>query len=479
MQRASGNPSLIPAHPAYSRRQLLQAGGLGLLGLSLGDVAALRGEGAAPRAPVHRPKSVIYIFLTGGLAQHESFDMKPEAPAEVRGEFEPIATRSPGVFICEHLPQLAARSDKWSVCRSVSHSWSEHVQGTCLMLSGRSDLPPGFTNKPKPTDFPGLSAVAGRMIAGRSYLPGSAVLPYAITTPGTGAGLMGAEHDPWLLNAAPDSSWSGAQPNSFDHQRRPTYRTSEDFFSTPSLDLADGVNQLRLDARRQLLTMVERQQQEIARSATLESQQQYRTGAFDLLTSGDVRSAFDVEQNDPAILDAYGRNTFGYSLLLAARLVEVGVGMVQVNLGRGGFDTHGNAFDHLKNLLLPPLDQSVAALIDDLEARGLLEDTLIVMASEFGRTPKITRLPQFYELPGRDPLGPVQSVFFAGGGVPGGTVIGASDKVGGFPIDQMQTPESVAATIYSALGIPENADWHDDNGRPYHVYQASPIAGLV
>ena len=225
--------------------------------------------------------------------------------------------------------------------------------------------------------------------------------------------------------------------------------------------------------------MVERQQQEIASSAVLESQQQYRTARFNLLTSGDVRNAFDVEQNEPQTLDAYGRNTFGYSLLLAARLVEVGVGMVQVNLGRGGFDTHGNAFDHLKNLMLPPLDQSVSAFLDDLESRGLLEDTLIVMASEFGRTPKITRLPQHYELPGRDHWGPVQSVFFAGGGVPGGTVIGASDKVGGYPIDQMQTPESVAATVYSALGIPPDADWHDDNGRPFHVYQASPIAGLV
>jgi hypothetical protein len=317
------------------------------------------------------------------------------------------------------------------------------------------------------------------MIAGRNVLPGSAVLPYSITTPGTGGGQMGAEHDPWLLNAAPDSSWSGAQPNSFDHQRRPTYRTDNSFFTTPSLDLADGVNQLRLDARRQLLEMVERQQREIARSAVLESQQQYRSGAFDLLTSGDIRRAFDVEQNPPEVLDAYGRNTFGYSLLLAARLVEVGVGMVQVNLGRGGFDTHGNAFDHLRNLLLPPLDQSVSALIKDLESRGLLDDTLIVMASEFGRTPKITRLPQFYELPGRDHWGPVQSVMFAGGGVPGGTVIGASDKVGGFPIDQMQTPESVAATIYHTLGIPPDAHWYDSTSRPYQVYHAAPIAGLV
>jgi uncharacterized protein (DUF1501 family) len=165
--------------------------------------------------------------------------------------------------------------------------------------------------------------------------------------------------------------------------------------------------------------------------------------------------------------------------LLAARLVEVGVGMVQVNLGRGGFDTHGNAFDHLKNLLLPPLDQSVSALLDDLEARGLLNETLIVMASEFGRTPRITRLPQYYELPGRDHWGAVQSVFLAGSGVRGGTVIGSSDKIGGFPASDKQTPESLASTMYQALGIDQNAVWKDATDRPFHVYHADPIPGLV
>lgn len=478
MKCAAWDPLHVPSHPTYSRRQLLQAGGLGLLGLSLGQVSALRAA-TESTPPGRRPKSVIYIFLTGGLAQHESFDMKPEAPAEVRGEFEPIATSTPGLFVCEHLPRLAARSHTWGLCRSVSHTWSEHVQATCLMLTGRSDLPPGFTNRAKPTDFPGLTAIAGRMIADRSFLPGSAVLPYQIESPGTGAGVMGASHDPWLLSATPNSEWSGAAPNSFDHQRRPKYRAETNFFATPSLDLADGVNHLRLDARRQLLDMVELQQRQMNRTAEMQSQETYRSGAFTLLTSGDVRNAFDVERNDPKVLDAYGRNTFGYSLLLAARLVEVGVGMVQVNLGRGGFDTHGNAFDHLKNLMLPPLDQSVAALIDDLEVRGLLDDTLIVMAGEFGRTPKITRLPQFYELPGRDHWGPVQSVFFAGGGVPGGTVIGASDKVGGFPIDSLQTPENVAATIYHALGIDRHAAWYDDTNRPFHIYGAEPISGIV
>lgn len=469
----------VPAHPAYSRRELLQVGTLGMFGLSLGGVSAVRAASPEQPSTQRRQRSVIFIFLTGGLAQHESFDMKPAAKDNIRGEFQPVATKHPGLVICEHLPKLAARSDKWGLVRSLSHSWDEHIQATCLMLNGRSELPPGFQRKQQPTDFPGIAAVAGRMVPGRNLLPGAAVLPYPIETPGTNAGLMGAQYDPWQLTASPGSQWSGAHPNSFDHQRRPAHKATPDYFQSPNLHLADGVSPLRLDAREQLLRLVEVQQQKLDQYAAVASLDRYRAGALSLLTSEKIRTAFDVESNPPETLDAYGRNTFGYSLLLAARLVEVGVGLVQVNLGRGGFDTHGNAFDHLKNLLLPPLDQSVSALIDDLDARGLLDDTLIVMAGEFGRTPEITRLPQFYELPGRDHWGAVQSVFFAGGGVRGGTVIGASDKNGGFPVDSKQTPENLAATIYHALGIDRNAHWKDATGRPWGIYQADPIPGLI
>ena len=205
----------------------------------------------------------------------------------------------------------------------------------------------------------------------------------------------------------------------------------------------------------------------------------YRSGALSLLASGKVRDAFDIENEDPRVVDAYGHNLFGYSLMFAARLVELGVGMIQVNLGRGGFDTHGNAFDHLKNLMLPPTDQALSALIDDLSARGLLERTLIVAAGEFGRTPRVFRLPQFYELPGRDHWGAVQTAFVAGGGVCGGAVVGSSDKIGGYPESAKQTPENLAATIYDALGIPRDAVWKDAADRPHQVYHADPIEGLV
>jgi len=228
-----------------------------------------------------------------------------------------------------------------------------------------------------------------------------------------------------------------------------------------------------------LLSVVEQQQRSLGEFSGVANLNDYKNGALSLLASGKVRDAFDIEKEDPRLVDAYGRNLFGYSLMFAARLVELGVGMIQVNLGRGGFDTHGNAFDHLKNLMLPPTDQALSALLDDLEQRGLLDDTLVVAAGEFGRTPRIFRLPQFYELPGRDHWGAVQSVFFAGGGVRGGTVIGSSDASGGYPKEAKQTPENLAGTIYQTLGIPRDAVWKDAGDRPHHVYQAGPISGLT
>src|SRR5207247_9382259 len=183
---------------------------------------------------------------------------------------------------------------------------------------------------------------------------------------------------------------------------------------------------------------------------------------------------------EPHVQDRYGRNACGWSLLMARRLVEAGVNAVQVNLGNNEtWDTHGNAFPHLKEKLFPPADRAISALLDDLHESGLLASTLIVMAGEFGRTPKVTRLPQYYKLPGRDHWGAVQTVFFAGGGVRGGAVVGSSDKIGGHPATDPQTPENLAATIYHALGIPKSAAWHDVLERPHFIYHGEPISGLL
>jgi hypothetical protein len=473
---------LQPQHPVFTRRDMLQAGAIGLMGLSLTEVQAARA--ASSGGTGHAPRAVIYIFLSGGLAQHDSFDPKPDAPDNIRGEFAPIRTRTPGVTICEHLPRLAARSQKWALVRSLTHPSNDHSLGHHIMLTGRSSAPIGFSpNMPRPTDFPAIASVAGYMAPRRNDLPASAVVPFHYIhhsgriIPGQYAGEMGPRHDPWIIGAAHNCPGYGACPDCIDHQQRPHQHQGTPVFEPPNLRLPEGLDPARLTRRRGLRDLVETQQR---RLDELPLHDRQRASALSLLTSSQVRAAFDLSNESPQILDAYGRNLFGWSCLLARRLIETGVSMIQVNLGRNEtWDTHGNAFPHLKNNLLPPMDQCVSALIDDLDARSLLDSTLIVMAGEFGRTPRISRLPEHYALAGRDHWGAVQTVFCAGGGVRGGTVVGASDRNGGYPALAPQTPENLAATIYDALGIPRDAMWLDPQRRPHHVYHADPIAGLV
>jgi hypothetical protein len=470
-------------HPTLTRRTALQAGAVGLLGLGLGELRLLRAAGTGGSRPP-LADSVIYIFLSGGLAQHESFDPKPNAPADVRGEFGTIPTTIPGVRICEHLPRLAAHSDKWALVRSLTHKSNDHSAGHHIMLTGRSDLPPGFNpSAPRPTDHPCLAAVAGAVTRPRNNLPPAVVLPEKLVhntgrvIPGQFAGVMGRHRDPWFLEASAfEPRAYGAYPEyEFDHQQR-AYAPKRAGFVVPDLSLPEGVDPARFDERLDVLKHIDRQRQLLDAAGAAGAFDRSRQDAVSLLTDARVRRAFDLNKADPKDLDRYGRNAFGWSLLMAARLVEAGVGLVQVNLGNNEtWDTHGNAFPHLKTKLLPPTDRAVSALLDDLAGRGLLDSTLVVMAGEFGRTPKISTLTQFYKGPGRDHWGAVQSVFLAGGRVVGGRVVGSSDRSGGYPATDPQTPENFAATIYSALGIPKTAAWHDAEGRPHHVYHGDPM----
>ena len=476
-----------PQHPDVSRRTAIQAGAVGLLGLGMNHLQALRAVAspvAAGKSP--RAKSCIFIFLSGGLAQHDSFDMKPAAPDEIRGEFKPIATATPGLQICEHLPQLASRSKRWSICRSLTHSSNEHSAGHHIMLTGRSLLPPGFSSsKPQSSDWPCIASIAGDATRRHNNLPPAVVLPERLVhstgrvIPGQFAGRMGKRRDPWFIEASPFHNTSyGAFPEyQFDHQER----NNEDqrVFQAPNLSLPHGLTSSRLNGRLELLNELESQRSYLDRAANTEQFDQFRQGVISLLTDGNVQQAMDVTRADAKTQDRYGRNAFGWSLLMANRLVEAGVNLVQVNLGSDEtWDTHGNAFPHLKDNLFPPTDKAVSALLDDLAESGRLDDTLIVMAGEFGRTPKISLLPKHYKLPGRDHWGAVQTVFFAGGGTKGGQVIGASDKIGAYPSDCPQKPESMAATIYEALGIPHTSAWYDEFDRPHHVYYGNPIKGL-
>ena len=483
-------------HPRFTRRTALQAGAIGLLGLGTNHLAPLRAGAARPRSNADAelagtsagptPTSVIYVFLSGGLAQHESFDPKPEAPEQVRGEFAPIATRTPGLFISEHLPRLAASSDRWSVIRSLTHPSNDHSQGHMIMLSGRSEIPVGFDpNTPKPSDWPALAAVAASQVRPRNNLPPAAVLPEKLihrsgrVIPGQFAGQMGESRDPWFIGASPYNSQTyGAFPTHGFHHERGLENPPEMVFQAPQLALPAGLNRARVLDRLSLLSTIDGQRAALEQLAATATFDRHREQAISLLASPAVRAALDVTRADDALQDRYGRNSFGWSLLMARRLVEAGVPLVQVNLGNNEtWDTHQAAFPNLKNFLLPPLDQGLTALFDDLQQAGLFESTLVVVAGEFGRTPRISKIPSA-KLAGRDHWGAVQSVLVAGGGTRGGTVIGASDRIGAFPAADPQSPENLAATIYNHLGIPATAAWHDALDRPHHVYYGDPIREL-
>jgi len=484
-------PNTFAQHPQVSRRVALQAGSIGLLGLGMNHLDPLRAavplrEGKYKRTKT--AKNIIYIFLSGGLGQHDSFDMKPDAPEDIRGEFNPIPTKTPGVHICEHLPELAKRSEDWALVRSLTHPYIEHSQGHHVMLTGRTPLPRGFSgSKPKPGDYPSIAALANDRLQSKNNLPPAIVLPDRIvhrtgrTIPGQFAGQMGALRDPWFLEASPfHPEHYGAYPDYLFHHAKGKLEDKNLKFQAPNLSLPQGLGKGQFSNRLELFKQLNKQRAFLEKAAEVEQFDRYRQMAVSLLSDSKTQKAFDVMNADEKRQGAYGKNAFGWSLLMASMLVEAGVSLVQVNLGNNEcWDTHGNAFPHLKDYLFPPTDKAVSALLDDLKARGLLDDTLIVMAGEFGRTPKISLLPKHYKKPGRDHWGAVQTVFFAGGGVNGGNVIGSSDKLGGYPASDPQTPESLGATICQALGIPSDMMWHDALDRPHKIYHGEPIPGLM
>jgi hypothetical protein len=468
-------------HRLPTRRTALQAGAIGLLGLGMTELSALRARaGSAPP----RARSVIFVFLTGGLSQLDSFDLKPEAPDSIRGEFQPIATRTPGIQICEHLPLLAQQSDKYALVRSVATASNGHEEACHMLLTGRLDLPVGFStqNVPNPNEYPSIPALVTFAKAGRgpNNLPPAIVLPEPSVNeegrvrPGQYAGRLGPRWDAWHLNlAARCPLGNGACPHCFRFEGTPFEHTPPTIFETPTLTLPEGGSS-RLGSRVRLLEHIDSQRQNLDRGATSQTLDRHRQQALSVLSDPRTRQAFEVERADPRTLARYGRNKFGLSLLMAYRLVEAGVNLVQVNLGKNSsWDTHRRNFVNLKNNLFPYFDRSVSALLDDLAQSGLLRETLVIVTGEFGRTPRIN--PDA----GRDHWGPVMSLLLAGGGVQGGHVIGATDRIAAQPIADRQTPESLAATLYTALGIAPHTIWHDTDGRPYEVCRAEPIVGLT
>ncbi|MDA1054028.1 MAG: DUF1501 domain-containing protein [Planctomycetota bacterium] len=443
-----------------TRREMLQVGYSGLLGVGLPSVLASRTQaadaGRASELLPHKPKQVVIVFLTGAASHHDTFDMKPDAPAEVRGEFNPIATSVPGLHVSEHLPHLAKRADKYAVIRSLSHGDNNHLMSTHYVLTG--ELQPGgfFDKVASRDDWPSYAAGCAYLRPRNDGIPSGVNLPTylwqgALTWPGQHAGLIGPNYDPWQITGDPN----------------------KDDFRVDSLALAAGLDVQRLDNRRSLVNDFNQQRDRLSKVAVARRLTGEQDLAFSILTSSRFAEAFQLNREDDKMRDKYGRNTTGQSLLLARRLIEVGVPVVQANIGAvQTWDNHSNIFPTLKDRLLPPLDQGVAALLDDLESRGLLDETLVMMLGEFGRTPKINNNK------GRDHWGPCFFAMFAGAGVRGGQVIGRSDATGAYPITKAYSPHDIGATVYEALGIPPNAEVRDRFNRPVRLNRGEVIAPL-
>ncbi len=456
-------PALNPTdlrhrHPiGITRREWLQVGYSGLLGIGLPTLFA----GRAAARPVQKPKSVILIFLTGAPSHLDTFDMKPDAPPEVRGEFRSIATRVPGVHVCEHLPRLAARAHRYALIRSLSHRENNHLVATHHLLTGHPQPGAFFDKVASRDDWPCYSSALHYLRPRRDGVPSGVNLPTFLTEgpltwPGQHAGFLGPRHDPWQITR---------NPNAPD-------------FHVDDVRLAPGLEVSRLGDRRTLLDQVDRQQARLADLAEGRRLTDQQHLAFTILTAGRLAQAFDLHREPSAVRARYGRHPFGQSLLLARRLVQAGVPVVQANMGRvQNWDTHSDNFPGLKHRLLPPLDMGVAALLDDLEATGLLDETLVVMLGEFGRTPKVTTMPGA-KTPGRDHWAPCFFGLFAGAGVRSGQVIGKSDRVGAYPATAPYTPDDVGATVYHVLGIDPATEVRDRQNRPVQLNRGEVIRAL-
>ncbi|WP_435017905.1 DUF1501 domain-containing protein [Tundrisphaera sp. TA3] len=450
-----GRESNRAGRAGVSRRQFLQVGYSGLLGMGLPGLLA--GRGVAGTAATGRAKSVIVILLSGGLGQHDSFDMKPEAPDTIRGEFKPIATKIPGVQICEHLPMMAERLDKMAIVRSMSHPEGNHLVAVHHVLTGHPSVPRGASDLDRVAtrdDFPCYAAVVDSLRRRDDGIPNGVALPLRLvegplTWPGQDAGFLGPRHDPWQLRLDP------AKPEKKDD----------------SLSLPEGLDADRLHRRRHLLSQT-------ALQGPVNGFLEQQDAALAMLGNGAVGKAMDPDGEDPKVIERYGKHLFGRSLLIARRLVEAGVPVVQATMGIvQTWDTHVGNFPRLKNDLLPPLDRAVTALLDDLESRGLLDETLVVMLGEFGRTPSIHPLKPG-DVPGRDHWPKVFPAVFAGGGVVGGQVIGRSDKIGAYPNSGTFGPPDLAATVYHALGVDPATEIRDRLGRPIRLTSGQVMTPL-
>jgi hypothetical protein len=440
-----------------NRRQWLRVGGLSALGLSLPGL--LRVHASAPQrsadtgASFGRAKACILLFLSGGPPHLETFDPKPEAPLEIRGNFRSIPTSVPGTHFCETLPYTARVADRIAVVRSMTTDINSHSTSGAFMLTGYKPATKAENVPAGPQDWPSIASAVGALKPSARSPLSSVVLPEVIYNdghivwPGQNGGFMGAPWHPVLMKCDP----------------------TEAPMHIEGMSLNDGVSTLRLSERYSLLQQLDSHFQAGVNIAAVGELSHMQQKAFDVLHSDASRSAFALERESPTLRERYGPHKFGQSVLLARRLIEAGTRLVQVNWPREGalevagtplWDTHKNNAGRVREVLCPQFDRTFATLIEDLQSRGLLEETLVVVMGEFGRSPKINAAG------GRDHWGSCFSVVLAGAGISGGQIIGASDRLGAFPVSRPVGPPDLAATIFHLLGIPPGGEFVDPLGRP-------------
>jgi hypothetical protein len=447
-----------------TRRAMLKIGAVLPLGLSLPALLAAAEQNPSNAGKFGKAKRCLMLYMWGGPSHIDTFDMKPGAPLEIRGEFSPIRTKVPGIQICEHLPNLARHTDKIGFIRSVTHSDNNHSTSAHWMLTGHKPALSAENFGAQGSDFPHIGSVLSKLSPCKGHLPTFVALPDVIATtagfvtPGQGGGILGQTYDPFRINQHPD----------------------EPDFRVQNLSPMDGMTDQRLRSRVSLLEEFDAFRGGLINSADAAALSVFQQKALDLVTSEETRKAFDLQKEGDKERDRYGRHTFGQSLLLARRLLESGVKLVTVYWHREKpgvdttWDTHSGNFKQLKERLLPQTDKPVATLLEDLAKRGLLEDTLVVWMSEFGRTPKINSSDA-----GRDHWGACNTIWMAGGGVPGGQVYGASDKIASEPVSDAVAPADVSATIYHLLGLDPASVIYDPLGRPLPISDGQVLKRFI
>lgn len=446
-----------------SRRSVLQAGALSALGLNVGNWSGLARAGQASAA-TPRAKACIFLFMWGGPSQLETFDPKPDAPDEVRGDFRPIATKVPGIQISEHFTRLAQLTDKISIIRSLTHDDPAHLSSGHATLTGhlapvvKSDADP-----PSSKDSPHLGSLLTKLRPTDNGLPSFVAMPWKALHPAAPGGVAPGQHGGWMGSAYDGMLLSG----DLNH---PDWRPQ-------GLSLPDDITLDRLESRKGLLQLLDNQQARLEQAAGIQAMHQHQTKAIDILASKQVRQAFDLTQESAATRERYGRNIHGQSVLMARRLVEHGVPFVSVNWhndGKNFWDTHGDNFNRLKNDLIPPADIALSALIQDLDERGMLDETIIAWVGEFGRRPQITK-----NNAGREHWPFCYSGILAGGGIKQGTVYGSSDRHAAYPAESPVSPQDYAATILHAMGISTEDVLLDRENRPHKIAAGKVIHDLL